>query len=158
MRIYPTVVLRGTVLAERWASGDYHAPNLDTAIECCADMLVLCRAAAVPVIRLGLHGDRALTGSDGVVAGPFHPAFGQLVRSRLWRRALLACCDDPPSAPFRVHPADLADAIGHRRENLLYLRRSLPQTLIVGDVLLPRATLAAAERVLTMQTLLSPLP
>lgn len=153
VRIYPVVVLRGTELAERWARGDYHAPDLDTAVECCADMLERCRAAAIPVIRLGLHGDRALTSGDGVVAGPFHPAFGQLVRSRLWRRAFLACCENATSAPFRVHPADLADAIGHCRENLLYLRRSLPQAHIVGDALLPRSILAVAAQVYPLQVL-----
>lgn len=156
VRIYPTVVLRGTELAERWSRGDYHAPELDTAVECCADMLECCRAAAVPVIRLGLHGDHELTSGDGVVAGPFHPAFGQLVRSRLWRRALVNRSESQPSTPFRVHPADLADAIGHRRENLLYLRRSFPQAHIVGDALLPRSTLAVAAEVHSLQTLPSP--
>lgn len=113
VRIYPAVVIAGTGLARLWAAGAYTPWSLDAAINACADMLALCRQADVPVARLGLHGEKQLEAN--LLAGPYHPAFGQLVRSRLWRR-LLAQLGEAWKGNF-VNPADLSDLYGHRGVN-----------------------------------------
>jgi len=117
VRIYPTVVIAGTGLAELWKAGYYQPWALDQAVDVCADMLQICRFAEVPVIRLGLQHDEYLEAN--ILAGPYHPAFGQLVRSRLWRRAL----GDLGSRAEHlvINPADLSDALGHRGENREWL-------------------------------------
>ncbi|WP_298036840.1 radical SAM protein [uncultured Desulfuromonas sp.] len=124
LRIYPTLVVRGTPLEGLFGGGQYRPWTVEEAVEVCADMALRCRRAGVPVIRLGLQGTPALSGGGVLVAGPYHPAFGQLVRSRLWRRALLRGAELTGSARVRVHPADLSDALGHRRDNRdVFLRR-----------------------------------
>jgi histone acetyltransferase (RNA polymerase elongator complex component) len=117
VRIYPAVVIAGTGLAELWKTGCYQPWTLDQAVDICADMLQICHFAEMPVIRLGLQHDEYL--QDNVLAGPYHPAFGQLVRSRLWRRALSNL--GSPAQPLVVNPADLSDALGHRGENRAWL-------------------------------------
>lgn len=129
LRIYPTVVIAGTPLAELWKSGDYHPWALDEAVEVCADMLSLCHAAGVLVIRLGLQHDRQLI--ENLLAGPYHPAFGQLVRSRLWRRALLQAVTH--SHDLLVNPCDLSDALGHHAENRDWLRANWPAARLKAD-------------------------
>jgi len=119
LRIYPTVVLAGTLLAEMWQRGEYTPLCLEPAVELCAEMDLICRAANVPVIRYGLQENDALaTGS--LLAGPYHPAFGQLVRSRVWRHKL-SLLKDQAVFTVAVNPADYSDAIGHKRDNLEYL-------------------------------------
>ena len=113
VRIYPAVVIAGTELAALWKHGRYTPWSLDEAIETCADMLVLCYQAGVPVARLGLQQEAQL--ETGLLAGPYHPAFGQLVRSRLWRRLLTRA--DLSDSDCYVNPADLSDLYGHRRAN-----------------------------------------
>lgn len=153
LRIYPVVVLPHTELAALWQKGRYRAWELDEAVECCADLLFLCRRASVPVIRLGLQGAAAFDRGEGWLAGPYHPAFGQLVRSRLWRRALAASRQGGKPATITVSPAELGDAIGHRRGNLNYFSDCGRPLTVVGDPHLARGTLRFGGRILALQDL-----
>jgi histone acetyltransferase (RNA polymerase elongator complex component) len=118
VRIYPTLVFKGTGLADLWKRGAFQPCGLEEAVDLGARQMLLCRAAAVPVIRLGIQSQEGLEKS--ILAGPYHPAFGQLVRSRLWRWALAAVVREHQVA--FVHPGDLADALGHGRQNLAWLK------------------------------------
>lgn len=129
VRIYPTVVIAGTALADLWTSGFYRPWTLDEAVDVCADMLLDCRRADVPVIRLGLQHDAVLV--DNLLAGPYHTAFGQLVRSRLWRRALLQA--GTYGKQFHVNPDDLSDVLGHRGENRDWLKSADPAACVKAD-------------------------
>jgi len=77
-RLYPCLVLAGTALAESWRSGAYTPWELDTALEELAPALLALWAAGVPAARMGLAEQPGLT----ILAGPRHPALGQLARSR----------------------------------------------------------------------------
>jgi len=121
LRIYPTVVLRDTLLEDDFRSGRYRPLELEEAVDLCAEMLWHCRQAGVPVIRLGLQASPLLTPERALVAGPYHPAFGALVRSRLWRRAIEGLAVARAETELRLHSADLSDALGQRRNNLSYL-------------------------------------
>lgn len=116
LRIYPTVVLVETELAALWRKGHYTPLDLDQAIELCVEMSIICERIGVPVIRYGLQANECLE-SGSVLAGPYHPAFGQLVKSRRWHKALNRLVGTGISE-FSVHPSDLSDALGHRRCNL----------------------------------------
>jgi len=139
LRIYPTVVLEGTRLAQLWRSGSYRPWLLDEAVDLCANMLTLCRQAGVPVVRLGLQQDPQL--ESNLLAGPFHPAFGQLVRSRLWRRVLGRI--EEGHARVSVHPDDLSDVIGHRNENRIWLAGFRPKLQVTTDGAVARGSLRA---------------
>ncbi len=156
LRIYPTVVLPETELAESWRAGYYRAWSLEQAVDCCADLLWRCRRAGVPVIRLGLPEDPSGGGGQQALAGPRHPAFGQLVRSRLWRRALQGAMVLDPGRRFRVAPAELSDALGHRRSNLdFFFAQGCPLQL-EGDPSVPRGRFRVGERTLSLLTLAGP--
>ena len=152
LRIYPTVVIAGTALAELWHAGSYCPWSLDETVEICADMLLLCRRFDVPVIRLGLQQDANL--GKNLLAGPFHPAFGQLVRSRIWRRALARV--DILGQKLSVHPADLSDVLGHRGENRSWLSNTSPDFSLQVDAAVARGSLRLANRNLTLAELTCP--
>ena len=81
IRIYPTVVLQNTPLARLYAQGAYRPQELAEAVQVAAAMLAVAMKSSLPVIRLGLNPSPSLERS--VVAGPYHAAFGQLVRGAL---------------------------------------------------------------------------
>ena len=153
LRLYPAVVLKGTGLEKAYREGSFRPLSLEEAVTLCADLLLLCRRSRVPVIRLGLQASEELNRDDTLVAGPYHPAFGQLVRSRLWRRALARGLSDFGTADITVHPSDLSDALGHRRENLDYLRQYYANVSIRGKGVVLQDRFLLGDRSLSLYPL-----
>lgn len=91
LRLYPCLVLKDTPLCELWEQGLFQPLSLEQAISQCADWQALCDGLGIRIIKLGLPSNLA---PDEVAAGPWHPAFGELVRAELLVRAL-----------EKVHPA-----------------------------------------------------
>ena len=82
VRVYPTVIVKGTKLHELWLRGEYREHSVDEAVAWCAKILPLFDQSGIPVIRLGLNPTEELTGGEAV-AGAYHPALGELVKSRI---------------------------------------------------------------------------
>ncbi|MBR2582667.1 MAG: radical SAM protein [Oscillospiraceae bacterium] len=124
VRIYPTVIVRGTPLWELWKRGEYREHTVEDAVRVCAKLLPLFEEAGIPVIRLGLNPTEELSGGEAA-GGAYHSALGELVKSRVMlekARALLK--DVPPGSRVRLGAAErsLSQAIGQKKENLLRLR------------------------------------
>jgi histone acetyltransferase (RNA polymerase elongator complex component) len=80
VRIYPTLVLRDTALEIMYKNGSYKPLELNECTLWLKQAIKMCQEAQIPVLKLGLHSDLAL---ENIVAGPFHPALGELVRIEL---------------------------------------------------------------------------
>ncbi|MCL1976218.1 MAG: radical SAM protein [Firmicutes bacterium] len=87
-RIYPTLVLQNTPLAFMYNKGLYKPQELTEAVLLAARMLAIALQHDIPVIRLGLNPSQYL--EQALIAGPYHPAFGQLVRGALTLQQALA--------------------------------------------------------------------
>jgi hypothetical protein len=81
--------------------------------------------AGISIIRLGLNPSEELSGG-AACAGAYHPAFGELVRSRILldkaRALLLAESDIPRNPVLCVNKSDISAMAGQRRENLIRLK------------------------------------
>lgn len=153
IRLYPAVVPCGTLLAEWYRSGHYRPLPLDEAVEWCAELFWRCRRAGTPVARLGLQSTAALDSGDVLVAGPYHPAFGHMVRSHLWWRALNRWARTTGETRVEVALADLSDALGQRRRNIDLLRREFGHFSIISRPNLPRESLSLGSERFTLQEL-----
>jgi histone acetyltransferase (RNA polymerase elongator complex component) len=80
VRLYPCLVLKGTVLASWLKSGRYQPQNLEDTITMLARSLPVLWGNNITVIRIGLTPEPQLL--DNVLAGPWHPSLGNIVRSR----------------------------------------------------------------------------
>ncbi|MBQ5787863.1 MAG: radical SAM protein, partial [Oscillospiraceae bacterium] len=124
VRIYPTVIVRGTALERLWREGSYREHTVEDAVRVCSRLLPLFREAGIPVIRLGLNPTDRLSSGDAL-AGAYHPALGELVYSRILRNRMedllspLACAGR--DAEILVPPARLSQAIGQKKSNLVWL-------------------------------------
>lgn len=116
-RIYPTVVLRGTELARRYGAGEFTPLTLDRGVSLCKLLLQRAMQSGIPVIRIGLQADHGLN-AESILAGCWHPALGQLVRSQLY--ADLVCRTVLPGQRVTVFcsPERLSDVVGVKRGNL----------------------------------------
>ena len=82
-RLYPTLVIRGTKLAQWFKQGKYEPMTCDDAVNLCADACSELENAGIPVIRIGLMSSPSLLNRGEIIAGPWHPSFGFLVRSAI---------------------------------------------------------------------------
>ncbi len=121
IRIYPTLVLRDTALQKLYENGEYCPQTIEEAVESAKEILLLFQEKEIPVIRLGLHAGEDLQSSGTIVAGPFHPAFGELVESRIWRDKLEKEIKKGMTS-VTVSSKEVSKAVGHKRENLLYFQ------------------------------------
>ena len=120
VRIYPTVIVRDTELYELWRAGTYREHTVEDAVEICAQIVPLFEQAGIPVIRLGLNPTEELS-SGGAVAGAYHPALGELVKSRILlheARCLLAGTQPGSRITLGVAASKLSQMIGQGRENI----------------------------------------
>ena len=122
VRIYPTVVLEHTRLADLWRRGEYVPPSLEDSVALCSSLLRLFRENGIRVIRLGLHSGGNV--EDGYLAGVYHPAFGELCESRIFRDLLEDRLQGKAPGAYAVciNPRDLSKMIGQKKANLAYFR------------------------------------
>jgi hypothetical protein len=79
VRIYPCLVLEGTPLAGMLRAGTYRPWTLGRTTWAVGAALLRLWAESIPVIRIGLAPEAGM--DDRILAGPVHPALGQLARS-----------------------------------------------------------------------------
>lgn len=88
VRIYPTLVIKDTKLEMLYNAGIYHPLTIDEAVKVSAEAAMLYKFAGINIIRIGLQPTENINEGKDVVAGPFHPAFRQLVETEIYRKYL----------------------------------------------------------------------
>lgn len=135
VRIYPAVILGGTQLQALYESGLYQPQSLEGAVELCANLLELFTNQRIPVIKLGLHDGADL--KDGMVAGPYHPAFRELCESRIMMRKAVSQIEEKGipqgNILLRVNASSVSKMIGQNRENILRLAAMGYHAKIIPD-------------------------
>lgn len=143
VRIYPTVIVRDTALEALWRAGKYREHTVEEAVSLCARLLPLFEQAGIPVIRLGLNPSEELSGG-AALAGAYHPAFGELVRSRILRKrveGLLSPADRGAYITLYTAPNRVSPMVGQKRCNIIALTerfslsglRVSPDSMLQGD-------------------------
>lgn len=117
VRIYPTVVLKNTYLAELYDKEIYKPQNVDDAATLCTILLPMFENAGIKVIRLGLHSSEDI--KKNMVAGAFHDSFGEIVKSRFMLNKILAY--PPGSYEIFVNEKSLSKLKGNQKRNIYFL-------------------------------------
>jgi histone acetyltransferase (RNA polymerase elongator complex component) len=146
VRIYPTVIVRGTMLYRMWELGEYKEHTVEHAVELCAQIYLMFKESGIPVIRMGLNPSGNLSSGDAV-AGAYHPAFGELVYSRIFYDKAVALLDGvkPGSeVTLAVAPGCVSIMTGQRRSNIkaLISKFNLHSLKIVASDIMPGELLA----------------
>lgn len=87
LRIYPTIVIEDTELADLFRQELYTPLTVEQAVDLAAEIVPQVLEAGIRIIRIGLQANDGFD-VDGRVAGPFHPAFGELVQNRVVEKRL----------------------------------------------------------------------
>ncbi|MBP2625679.1 MAG: Radical domain protein [Firmicutes bacterium] len=127
VRIYPTIVIAHTKLAEMYYDGSYTALNISAGITRAAFFKIMFAQHNILVIRTGLQATEDLDSSDVVLAGPYHPAFGEMVDSYLFYLMLVHCVEslrlgESSSILIHHHSRDTSKLRGMSNSNIKKLR------------------------------------
>lgn len=151
VRIYPTLVIEGTVLATFYQAGKYEPLTLQHAVEICMHMYLRFQQAGIKVIRLGIHADKELTQGTNILAGPFHPSFGELVQQEIYKKQVGFLLKDLHSQNqnireirLQINPRDISKLMGHRKSNIKHWQ----QVFGLDRIIIDPAELAARDSVL----------
>ena len=149
VRLYPTLVIKGTALEAWFHRGFYRPLDLEEAVELAAEAVKALEGVGIEVVRMGLQPTEEL--QRALVAGPYHPAFGQLVRSRLLYERARSLLEGKGlrKALFEVAPEDLSDFYGQHRENWRRLKEEfeLEELSVLPEHGLGRGELRLVEAV-----------
>jgi len=122
IRIYPLVVLRDTALHVDFREGRFTPLSLEQAVERASFLYVSALSHATKVVKMGLIENEFLKGA--LVSGPYHPAFGYLVRSHAFCMAVMGVCQRAGISGrlmVSLSKQDVPHLVGYRRSNLVRL-------------------------------------
>ena len=131
IRIYPVLVIKNTKLEEECMTKEYIPLTVNQAVDRSKEIVKMFQKKHINVIRIGLQNTDTIKepGSENseVVAGPYHPAFRQLVESSMWYDAIVdkikKCNSKVKEVELRANKQNINNIIGHKRENMLNLRK-----------------------------------
>ena len=124
-RIYPTVVFRDTELCDLTVRGEYIPLDPENAIQRSAKVFEMFVNNGVNVIRIGLQSSDNLSSDKTYVAGPNHPALGELVENEFYYNKIEKILSEmnlsDEKIEILVSRGNLSKAVGQRKRNKLRL-------------------------------------
>ncbi len=119
VRIYPTCVLKNTKLADMYKKGVYVPQTVEKAVSLCVSLYEKFERAGINVIRLGLQ--RTESCENDIIAGAWHPAFGELVYGEIkYERLRGYFLNNPPERGVYAVSCDNSQVsvyVGQKRRN-----------------------------------------
>ena len=139
VRIYPVLVIKDTELAEEYQRGEYTPLTVGQAVERCKEIVDLFNRKKITVIRIGLQNTEEITDpslkESSVVAGPYHPAFRQLVESSMWYDSIVneikKVNAKVKKVKIKANDKYVYNIIGHKKENITKLKEVYDVDVII---------------------------
>jgi histone acetyltransferase (RNA polymerase elongator complex component) len=142
VRIYPTVVLKGSLLARWHDLGRYTPLSLDESVSLVKELWLEFKVRGIRVIRMGLQASEELDQGQ-VAAGPYHPAFGHLVFSEIFLDRAVALLKNDLSEKeeicIAVHSRSISRMRGLKNKNIEILKKmfQIKKVRIAADPNIP---------------------
>jgi coproporphyrinogen III oxidase-like Fe-S oxidoreductase len=139
VRIYPTVVLKGSKLAHRYRDGSFTPLSLEEAVTLVKKLYLVFKKHDIRVIRMGLQASEDLEDDTILLAGPYHPAFGHMVYSEVFFDKAAAAIESAAGISDRltilVNPRSISHIRGLNNSNIERLKScyKLKSVAVVSD-------------------------
>lgn len=122
VRIYPTVIMKDTDLAEFYLSGKFKPYTLEDSVKLCARLIMMFEKENINIIRLGLHySDSLINNSFG---NNYHPAFKELCESKIFLDEFLRKANETKNIKNLtafINKKSLSKFYGQKKSNVLKL-------------------------------------
>jgi histone acetyltransferase (RNA polymerase elongator complex component) len=151
VRIYPTIVLKNSLLARWHKNGTYRPWSLERSIAHVKTLYLFFKKKNIPVIRMGLQASEDLDSGAVVLDGPYHPAFGHMVHSSIFLDMATAILEKEKvfhdTVTLNVHPRSISKMRGIKNSNVETLKKRfrLQSLEIVPDSSITEDALAVSS-------------
>lgn len=123
VRIYPTLVIRGTAMEKMYRNGSYSPQTTDEAITTAGKMLEIFERHNISVIRVGLSSIEDMNRNGDIIAGPVHPALRELCEGNKYlvrlEKIINSLPDKPVSLTISAPASEFSKIIGHKKCNAI---------------------------------------
>jgi len=116
VRIYPTIVIKGTVLESLLVRGKYLPLTVQDTVRLCSKAVGMLESHNISVIRIGLLNSQTL--NLNYVAGPYHPSLGHMIRSKVFLERLSSIVNkmDSKTHTLKIKKESTGLFWGYKRE------------------------------------------
>lgn len=116
VRIYPTVVMKNTELADLYLNSVYKTYTLEESVKLCSEIMLLFEENNINVIRVGLHYSDGLV--ENQLAGNYHPAFKELCETEIFYKHIKNKLGENKNIIIYVNPKSVSKSIGQNKTNI----------------------------------------
>lgn len=122
VRIYPTVVIKGTRLCELMEKGVFVPKGVDETVRLCARLILMFENAGIKVIRVGLHSGGGV--EEGYAGGAYHPALRELCEGEIYFNNAKEKLEKLPGGSYALTVAEgeISKMTGQKKTNIFRLR------------------------------------
>lgn len=124
VRIYPTVIMKGTDLADYYTDGSFIPYTLEQSVNLCSQLIEMFENEDISIIRLGLHYSDSLINNS--LGNNYHPAFKELCESRIFYNKFIECTkniDKQKHFTVYINSHSHSKLIGQKKSNLIAFQK-----------------------------------
>lgn len=132
-RIYPALVIKNTPMEDMFKRGIYVPYTLEEAVDIAKTIYLMLREANIKVIRIGLQPTEEINEGGEIVAGPFHPAFRELVESSIFNEAIrqvVTNCEES-DVEVSINPRDISKVYACKKKIFNDMMKQLKTTKVI---------------------------
>ncbi|MBC2578951.1 elongator complex protein 3 [Clostridium sp. DJ247] len=144
-RLYPALVIKNTPMEKMYNMKSYKPYELYEAVEISRKLYCMLTANNINVIRIGLQPTEEINEGKEIVAGPFHPAFRELVEGSIFNNLILdevsPVCQD--KIVIRINEKDISKLYADKKKFFYDMKKQLKTTnvQVIQDKTLSRGEL-----------------
>lgn len=157
VRIYPSLVIKDTEMANMYLSGIYKPLKLGQAIDLASRLYLLYKNANIQVIRMGLQSSDELKPSLDVLAGPHHDAFGDMVMTNILINLIIQRAGLDNLKTITASPRIISQIVGQKSAGKEFLqdRYSLGKIKFINDKTLEKEIIVGDSKIIYLDQITS---
>ncbi len=142
VRIYPTVVLKGTELCRLMEQGVFEPKGIDETAELVSQLIPMFENAGIKIIRIGLHSGGQV--EESFAGGAYHPALREICEGRIYYKNALAGLNGYGNGKYilTVNSKEISKMTGQKKQNIIKLRQLGYECTVKGDSDMPKYCVA----------------
>lgn len=123
VRIYPTIVMKDTDLADYYNNGSFVPYTLEESVTLCAKLILMFENENIKIIRLGLHYSDSLINNS--LGNNYHPAFKELCENKIFLDKLILAAETKENKNLTVcvNQKSLSKLLGQKKSNITQLNK-----------------------------------